>query len=248
VRAAIPLFDQTLRQNKVVLALLLGRAPSYLKVRGGSLYRLAIPRPATGLPSELLFQRPDIRFAEASLAAADANVEAARAQMFPSITLTGEYGVMSNALKNLFTPQAIFYQVAAGLAQPVFDGFRLEGLFEQAKGRQIELMEDYRKSIVSGFSDVEQALIAIAEAAERERLQDEVVRASRKAFEIVETRLREGTVDNVTVLQTQQTLFTAEDNRVIARLARLQAVLSLYQALGGAWLPPAPKVTATKLQ
>jgi NodT family efflux transporter outer membrane factor (OMF) lipoprotein len=248
VRAALPLFDQTLRQNKAVLALLVGRAPSYLKVRGGSLYRLTIPRVGTGLPSELLFQRPDIRFAEASLAAADANVEVARAQMFPSIPLTGDYGVMSAALKNLFTPQAIFYQVAAGLTQPVFDGFRLEGLFEQSKGRQIELLEDYRKSIISGFSDVEQALIAIADSAERERLQDEVVRASRQAFEIVETRLQQGTVDNVTVLQTQQTLFTAEDNRVIARLARLQAVLSLYQALGGAWLPAPPKGTATKPQ
>lgn len=249
VRAAIPLFDQTLRQNKVVLALLLGRAPSYLKVRGGSLYRLAIPRPSTGLPSELLFQRPDIRSAEAALATADANVEAARAAMFPSVSLTGQYGVVSNALKNLFTPQAIFYQVAAGLAQPVFDGFRLEGLFEDAKGRQIELLETYRKSIVSGFSDVEQALIAIADTTERERLQQDVVTASRRAFQIVETRLQQGTVDNVTVLQTQQTLFVAEDNRVEARLARLQAVLSLYQALGGAWLPPAaPKGTAIKPQ
>ena len=244
VRAAIPLFDQTLRQNKAVLALLAGRAPGLLKVRGGSLYRLGIPRVTTGLPSELLFQRPDIRAAEAALATADANVEAARAAMFPSVSLTGQYGVVSNALKNLFTPQAIFYSVAAGLAQPVFDGFRLEGLLEQSKGRQIELLENYRKSIVSGFSDVEQALIAIADTIERERLQMDVVTASRRAFQIVETRLQQGTVDNVTVLQTQQTLFTAEDNRVEARLARLQAVLSLYQALGGAWMPPAPKGTA----
>jgi multidrug efflux system outer membrane protein len=248
VRAAIPLLDQSLRQNKATLALLVGRAPGLLKVRGGSLYRLGIPRVTTGLPSELLFQRPDIRAAESDLAGADANVEGARAAMFPSISLTGQYGVMSSALKNLFTPQAIFYNVAAGLAQPVFDGFRLEGLFEQSKGRQIELLEIYRKSIVSGFVDVEQALIAIADTSERERLQMDVVTASRRAFQIVEVRLQQGTVDNVTVLQTQQTLFTAEDNRVEARLARLQAVLSLYQALGGAWMPPAPKGTATKPQ
>ena len=91
--------------------------------------------------------------------------------------------------------------------------------------------------MISGFADVERALIAVQDTAERERLQQQVVDASRRAFEIADTRLREGTVDLVTVLITQQALFTAEDNRVTARLARLQAVVSLFQALGGGWLP-----------
>jgi outer membrane protein TolC len=208
-------------------------------VRGGSVFKIGIPRVTPGLPSELLIQRPDIRFAEAQLASADASVVAARAAFYPSITLTGEYGVASTALKNLFTPQAIFYQIAAGLAQPVFDGFRLEGQLEQAQGRQLELLSDYRKSIVSGFADVERALIAITDNAELERLQRQVVTASQQAFNIAETRLREGTVDLTTVLITQQALFNAQDAQVVVRLARLQAVLSLYQALGGSWMPPA---------
>ena len=95
---------------------------------------------------------------------------------------------------------------------------------------------------------MEIALIAIADTAERERLQRRSSSSSRQAFEIAETRLREGTVDLVTVLQTQQTLFTAEDNLVIARLARLQAVLSLFQALGGSWLPPAVGANANVTQ
>jgi NodT family efflux transporter outer membrane factor (OMF) lipoprotein len=238
-RASIPPLDQILRQNVATLALLVGRAPSFVKVRGGSVFRLTLPRVTPGLPSELLIQRPDIRFAEAQLASADASVVAARAAFFPSISLTGEYGIVSNALKNLFTPQAIFYQIAAGLVQPVFDGFRLEGQLEQAKGRQLELLSDYRKAIVSGFADVDRALIAIADNAELERLQQQVVTASRQAFNIAESRLREGTVDLTTVLITQQALFNAQDNQVVARLARLQAVLSLYQALGGSWMPPA---------
>jgi len=237
-RASIPPLDQILRQNVATLALLVGRAPSFIKVRGGSVFRLALPRVTTGLPSELLIQRPDIRFAEAQLASADASVVAARAAFFPSISLTGEYGVVSSALKNLFTPQAIFYQIAAGLVQPVFDGFRLEGQLEQAKGRQLELLSNYRKAIVSGFADVERALIAIADNAELERLQRQVVTASRQAFSIAEARLREGTVDLTTVLVTQQALFNAQDQEVVVRLARLQAVLGLYQALGGAWMPP----------
>jgi len=238
-RATIPPLEQLLRQNVATLALLVGRAPAFVKVRGGSVYRLGIPSVTAGLPSELLLQRPDIRFAEAQLASADASVTAARAAFFPSITLTGQYGILSTALKNLFTPQAIFYQVAANLAQPIFDGFRLEGQLEQAQGRQLELLSAYRKSIVSGFTDVERALIAVAENAELERLQRQVVTASQQAFNIAEQRLREGTVDLTTVLITQQALFNAQDNQVVARLARLQAVLSLYQALGGGWMPPA---------
>jgi outer membrane protein, multidrug efflux system len=238
-RAQIPPLDQILRQNVATLALLVGRAPSFMKVRGGSVFKVGIPRVTAGLPSELLIQRPDIRSAEALLASADASVVAARAAFFPSISLTGEYGIASNALKNLFTPQAIFYQIAAGLVQPVFDGGRLEGLLEQAQGRQLEFLSLYRRSIVSGFADVERALIAITDNAELERLQRQVVTASRQAFNIAETRLREGTVDLTTVLITQQALFNAQDQEVVVRLARLQAVLSLYQALGGSWMPPA---------
>ena len=243
-RAQVPVIDEILRQNIATLALLIGRAPSFLRVRGGSLYALGIPRVAPGLPSELLYQRPDIRSAEAQLAGADASVEAARAAFFPSITLTGQGGFTSTALRALFRPEAAFYSLAAGLAQPIFDGFLLEGRLENAQGVQMELLSVYRRAVVAGFTDVERALIAVRDSAERERLQQQVVDASRRAFSIADTRLREGTVDLVTVLITQQALFAAEENRVTARLARLQAVLSLYQALGGSWLPkPAVRVT-----
>jgi multidrug efflux system outer membrane protein len=238
-RAVIPLLDQNMRQSIAVLAVLVGRAPANQRVVGGSLYKLGIPKVAPGLPSELLFQRPDIRSAEAVLASSEASVDAARAAFFPSITLTGNGGFTSSALKTIFTPQAAFWELAANIAQPVFDGYRLEGLLEQAQGRQAELFHTYRKSIISAFGDVEQALIAIADNTERERLQREVVMSSRTAFQIAEQRLREGTVDLVTVLQTQQTLFQAEDTLALVRFARVQAVLSLFQALGGSWLPPA---------
>jgi multidrug efflux system outer membrane protein len=238
VRAVIPLLDQTLRQNMAVLAVIAGRAPADFSVRGGNLHGLRIPRVTPGLPSELLLQRPDIRQAEAALGSADANVVAARAAFLPRISLTAQGGYESEALKLLFTPQSAFYQLVANLAQPLLDGYRLEGQLEVAKGLQLELLKVYCQTILASFRDVEVALIAIADGAERERLQRQVVISSRQAFSIAETRLREGTVDLVTVLQTQQTLFTAEDNSALARLARLQAVLSLFQALGGSWLPP----------
>ena len=155
--------------------MLIGRPPVQVVVKGGSLYRLTIPRVTPGLPSELLFQRPDIRAAEADLASADASVESARAAFFPSISLTGQGGYQSNVLKLLFTPQNAFYNLAVNVTQPLLDGFRLEGQLELTQGRQFELLKIYCQSILAGFRDVELALIAIADGAERERLQQLVV-------------------------------------------------------------------------
>jgi NodT family efflux transporter outer membrane factor (OMF) lipoprotein len=239
-RAAIPPLQQQLRQNITTLAVLVGRPPEFFAIRGSGLARIAIPRVTPGLPSELLTQRPDIREAEAQLASASASVESARAAFFPSISLTAEGGYQSAALKMLFRPEAAFYSVAAGLTQPIFDGFRLQGQLDLQRGRQEELLQRYRKAVVSAFADVENALVAIQQTALRERLQREVVASSRRAFDISETRLREGTVDLITTINTQQNLFQAEDNLAQARLAHLQAVVSLFQALGGNWLSRPP--------
>ena len=237
VRASIPPLEQSLVQNRTALALLMARPPEHVRVRGGSLRSIAYPRVTPGLPSELLTQRPDIREAEANLAAANANVENARAQMLPSIKLTGEGGYESSVLKILMRPESVFFNIAAGLTQPVFDGGQLQGNLDLQKGRQDELLQAYRKAVISGFVDVENALDAIRQTAVRERLLRDAVASSRRAFDIAEQRLREGTVDLVTVLQTQQTLFQAEDALAQARLAHVQAIVSLYQALGGGWLP-----------
>lgn len=236
-RATIPPLMQTVTQNKNTLAVLMGRSPESVRIRGGSLRAIAAPRVTPGLPSELLAQRPDIRYAEANLAAANANVEVARANMLPSISLTAEGGVQAAALKTLLKPESALYSAVAGLTQPIFDGGTLQGTLDQRKGIQDELLQSYRKAVISGFSDVETALDAVRQTAQTERLQAEVVASSRRAFDISEQRLREGTTDLVTVLQTQQTLFSAQDSLTQARLARLQAIVSLYQALGGGWAP-----------
>ncbi len=236
-RAAIPPLEQTLTQSRNALAVLIARSPERVRIRGGSLRAIATPRVTPGLPSALLAQRPDIRQAEAYLAAANANVANARAQMLPSITLTGDGGYQSAVLRTLLRPESAFYNVAAGLTQPIFDGARLQGNLDLQKGKQDELLQNYRKAVISAFSDVENALDSIRQTALRERLQRQVVASSRRAFDISEQRLRQGTIDLVTVLQTQQTLYQAEDALAQARLARLQAIVSLYQALGGGWLP-----------
>jgi outer membrane protein TolC len=137
----------------------------------------------------------------------------------------------------LFGPGAWFYTLAAGLTQPIFDGFLLESELKQAKGVQLQNLQAYRKAVLSAFSNVEQALVALAQDTRQEKLQADVVAASRKAFDVSETQYRGGTVNLLTVLQTQQTLFTAENTLVLVRLSKFLAASSLFQALGGGWTP-----------
>ncbi|MET4041951.1 multidrug efflux system outer membrane protein [Bradyrhizobium sp. RT6a] len=236
-KALVPPLRQTLDQNVNALAVLVSRPPESVRVLGGSLNRIAIPRVTPGLPSELLTQRPDIRRQEAQLASATANVGNARAQFFPTIQLTGNGGYQSAALVSLFQPHAAFFQLVGSATQPIFDGGRILGNFEFAKARQDELLQTYRKTIIQSFADVDNALFSIKQTTIRLQLQRDVLNASRRAFDLSEQQLRAGTADIVTVLNTQLTLFQAEDALSQAQLARLLAIVSLYQALGGGWEP-----------
>jgi multidrug efflux system outer membrane protein len=236
-RASVPPLEITLRQSEAALALLLGRAPERFSVRGGSLDSVTAPRVTPGLPSELLNQRPDIRQAEAELKSTNHSVESARAAFFPSIQLTSQAGFQSLALASLFGTPAFFYSAAASVTQPIFDGGLKLGGLELAQGQQVAALQTYRKSVISAFTDVENALVSLQQQTTRERLQADVVKSSREAFNISETRLREGTLDLVTLLNTQQTLFQAQDTFIQVRLARFLGFVSLFQALGGGWPP-----------
>jgi outer membrane protein, multidrug efflux system len=236
-RAAIPPLEVTLKQNIYALALLVARAPANFNVSGGALTSIVVPRVTPGLPSELLYQRPDVRQAEAQLASSNFSVESARAAFFPQIQLTATTGVQSAALAALFGPGAWYYTLAAGLTQPLFDGFLLESQLKQAKGVQLQNLQAYRKAVLSAFADVEKALVALSQTTLQERLQIEAVNNSRKAFDVSEVQLRAGTINLITVLQTQQTLLTAENTLAQVRLTKLLAASSLFQALGGGWTP-----------
>ncbi|WP_022722741.1 TolC family protein, partial [Rhodopseudomonas sp. B29] len=161
----------------------------------------------------------------------------ARAQSSPTITLTGQGGYQSAVLASLFTPQATFSNLAAGIAQPIFDGGKIQANFDLTKAQQDELLQTYRKTVVSAFADVDNALESIRQNTDRLRLQQDVVTSSKRAFDLSEQQLRAGTADIVTVLNTQLTLFTAQDALIQTRLARFLAIVSLYQALGGGWEP-----------
>jgi multidrug efflux system outer membrane protein len=234
-RASIPPLEQTVQQSRNLIAVLVGRTPEAFVLRGGSLDRMRPPKVQPGLPSDLLLRRPDVAEAQFKLLATEKNADSARAAFFPSVTLTGAQGVQSIVLKNLFRPEAIAYEVAAQLVQPLFDGYLLQGQYELQKGTYAELLALYQKQILTAFSDVENALVAIAQTTEHERLQAQAVAAARRAYDVSILRLKEGTIDIVTLSTVQTQLFQNQDLLSQTRLARFQAVVQLYQALGGGW-------------
>jgi NodT family efflux transporter outer membrane factor (OMF) lipoprotein len=237
-RALIPPLEVALRQNIDALAVLIGRAPESFEVRGGGMAQIRIPRVTPGLPSEVLYQRPDIRAAEAELASSNFSVESARAAFFPQIPLTGETGVQSRDLAMLFVPNAWFYTVTAGLTQPIFEGFFLKNQLKQERGLQLQSLETYRKAVLSAFSDVENALIALQKTSLQVQEQTEAVASYRRAFKVAEDQLHGGTITLTAVLLVEQNLFTAEATLTQDRLTQLTAAVSLFQALGGGWEQP----------
>ena len=238
-RAALLPLEQLEHQTLAALAVLLGRPPEGFDVKAAVIADLSVPEIDPGLPAELLVRRPDLASAEAQLAASNADVAAARAALLPSIKLTGTAGLASGALLSLVsggTTSAI--GIAASLLQPIFDGGRLRGQKAIAESRERELVQTYRKAILSAFEDVEKALAGTSRLGEQEQLQDGVQTQARESLRLAEVRYRAGADDLLTVLDAQRTLFSAQDQLAQARLSRLQAAVSLYKALGGGWSEP----------
>lgn len=236
-RATIPPLEQTLRQTKVTLAVLLGQTPESMEIKGGALTRLHFPRLEPGLPSEVLLRRPDVARAEAVLASQEFSVLRARAAFFPSVVLNGQYGLQSLVLSNLLRPEAVAWQVASGLAQPLFDGYRLQGQYQLEQARYAEAAAAYRQSILNGLADTESALIAMKETAKSVKIGVDALAAAKIALDAARAQLLEGVIDVVTLSTVQTTYYQYDFNLTLARLAYFQSAVSLYQALGGGWSP-----------
>jgi len=234
-RAGIPPLEQHLQQAINAQALLLGKMPEMFAAPDGKLADITVPKVASGIPSELLQRRPDVQFAEAQLMAAHADIIVARTQMFPSIQLTAGGGYESVALAQLFKPDSMLWSIAGSLTQPIFEGGRLMGALDLQKARYDELLQNYRKAVVAAFTDVEDTLIAVQQTAAEEKAQQYAKDTARKAYQLSQQQMEGGIVDITTVLDVQRTLFAADDALVRARRAHLQAVVSLYKALGGGW-------------
>lgn len=233
--AAIPPLLQGRRVAQDALAVLLGRHPGALAPTEASLRPAVLPAVPLGLPSQLLERRPDIRRAEADLVAANADIGAARAALFPRLDLSARGGFVAAAVGRLFDSGTGFYSLGLDLLATIFDGGRLSGQVDVARGRQQELVANYRQSVVSGLREVEDALVGVEQLGVQEKAQQEVVTHARESYRLAEMRYKAGATDFLAVLDAQRTLINAEAALDPVRFARFSSAVELYRALGGGW-------------
>lgn len=236
VEAQLPLLQEQELEARVALAVLLGQAPEMLEVKTTGSEDIRLPVVSPGLPSELLLRRPDVAQAEADLASAHANLDAARAAFLPRFALSGNDGFASTAISALLHGPSVVWDYGGSLLQTVFDGGKLVGQRDLARATQQELIASYQRAVLSAYGDVETALNQVKNNRDAGDHLEREVDAARQAFGIAQLQYRQGTTDLLTVLQSQQTLFSAQDQLAQITLARMQAVVHLYQALGGGWI------------
>lgn len=229
----LPLIQQLAEESQITLAALLGQPVQAVDMGVEPFQALTWPSIGVGVPSQLLSLRPDIAQAEAQLAAASADVTVARAAMLPTLTLGATVG--SGAYKANEILRSPFYTLTSGLVAPIFNNGRLSAERDKARARQDELLHTYRGAIINGFADVEKSLSRITRLDQQRQWQSEELQQAQTAFQIAESRYQAGAEDLLTVLETQRTLYTAQDLNVQLRLSRLQASIALYKALGGGW-------------
>ncbi len=238
VEGELPALEEQALEARVALAVLIGRPPEGFTVEAQGADAIRIPAVAPGLPSQLLLRRPDVAEAEANLAAAHANLQAARAAFLPQFALSGSAGFSSAATNALLHGPSFLWDAGAQLVQTIFDGGKLIGQKDLAYATQQELVASYQNAVLNAYADVESALGQVRNYAREEQHLREEVAAAREAFQISQLQYRQGVADLLNVLQAQQTLFGARDALAEARFDRLQATVHLYAALGGGWQEP----------
>jgi outer membrane protein, multidrug efflux system len=233
-QALVPVIRQLRIRQEGALALLLGRTAREVyeaRVDRGTPNLVSVEIPA-GIPSDLLLRRPDVRQAEELLHAANARIGVARAAYLPSITLTGNYGGESQALRDLFTAPARTWSVAGGLLQPLFAGGQIRGGVRVAEGRQQELAETYRKAVANALREVRDAITAQSNLREAATAQREREAALGRTLELARLRYDAGAFSLFDVLETERQLLLARLDAIDAERDRRDAIVDLYLALG----------------
>jgi outer membrane protein, multidrug efflux system len=231
----IPDLERQIGQEENAISILVGNNPGDI-IRGLKLTEQPhAPEVPVGLPSSLLERRPDIRAAEENLVAANAQIGVARAAYFPQISLTGTAGYESAALTNLFTGPAGIWTLVGSVTQPIFEGGRLKSNVRLAEAQREQLLLTYQQAIQGAFRDVSNALIAYRKFREFRIQQQHLVESAQDAARLSGVRFKAGTADYLEVLTNETNSFSAELALAQAQGNELNALVELYQALGGGW-------------
>jgi len=242
--ALIPALERDIATTENALCLLLGRVPGPIE-RGASLTDQHLPPEVpAGLPASLLERRPDVVGAEQLLVAANANVGAAKALFFPTLSLTGLLGGVSGELSNLTKADAHVWSLSPGLFQPIFQGGRIRRNYEAAQARFDQAVAQYRQAALNAYRETANAIVGIQKLAEIRTEQEKGVAAITDAAQLSRSRYDNGLANYLEILIADQQLLDVELQLARTRGAQLRAVADLYRALGGGWQPE-PEATSS---
>ena len=241
--ATIPQIEKQIGFQENALSLLLGRNPGPIE-RGKSIEELTLPAVPSGLPSDLLEKRPDVRQAEQALVAANARIGVAKAQFFPTISLTGLFGWASTDLTNLFIGPAQVWSWGGAAAAPVFTGGSLLGQLWASEAIQQQTLFNYRNTVQNAFREVNDALIDQRRTREQLEAQKRQVEALKEYARIARLRYDNGYTSFIEVLDAERSLFSSELTYAQTQGTLFQALVNLYKAVGGGWVVEADKLTS----
>jgi multidrug efflux system outer membrane protein len=234
-QAQIPDLERQIAQQENSLSILLGRAPGPI-ARGLPIDE--VPHPVAvpvGLPSQLLERRPDILRAEELLKQANANVGAAKAQFFPSFSLSDSSGTSSSQLKKIFTTGNVYTYASGALSQPIFDGGKIRNNYRYYKAADQELVDTYQQTIAGALRDVANALTAYNKTREYREQQEKQTAASADAVRLARMRYQAGYTSYLEVLTNDTNLYNSQLTLKTAQQQEALALVQLYNALGGGW-------------
>jgi len=217
------------------LALLLGRTVQEFDVAGQTLQEIEVPAVKPGLPSELLTRRPDLVQAEANLRSARASVDIVKTDLFPQISLTGGINGSSTSLSELVSDPDRIISINANLIQTLLDNGQRFRNIDQATITMENSLNNYRRAVIGAFNDVEVLLSNIQLLQAQGIVAFQNLQAAEEAFRIAQLRYEEGVADFQTVLTSQNTLFSTRNSYLDNKLLQLNAMIGLFQALGGGW-------------
>lgn len=238
-------YESLIRQQENLISLLLGRPPGPIP-RGKPLDELLSADIPAGLPSELLERRPDIIQAEQALIAANAQIGVAKAAYFPHISLTGAMGVAGSDMGKLFVPGADIWSAGGQLVAPLLNFGALSGQVKQAEAQQQQAVYQYQQAVLTGFREVEDALIKTTKGREQLAAQKRQVHALEEYARLSRLQFEAGTSSYLQVLDADRSLFSGRLAFNQTKFDLLTAIVSVYKTMGGGWVIAADKLDTAK--
>ena len=234
VSGAVPDLERQVAELENATSLLLGRNPG--PVKRGSLLALKLPPIPAGIPADILERRPDVLEAEQNLVSANAKIGVAKAEYFPTLSLTALLGLGATEQYNLFQRSAGTGSIGAGLLGPIFSGGRIKGDIREAESVQKQMLVTYQQTVQTALREVEDALVFRAKSGEIASAGEQQLAALRDAERLSEARYEGGQSSYIDVLDAQQDLYEAQDKQVGRDRDTFLALISVYKAMGGGWM------------